>query len=166
MKPSRRRRGLSILEAVVAAGIFVAAMAMLGQLLDVGMRQVDIDRMQTVALLRCESTMEEIAAGIRPLESAEQSTPTPIPDPEDPRWQTVIFSEPTEVEALLRVTVVVEFREDPESAADGEPSYREALTRLVPDRSLLQAAAASAPGGEGSITVREMLGLGVPGGSP
>lgn len=157
----RRPSGFSLLEAIVAVGIFIGSMALIGQLLDVGLRMVDVDKYETQALLRAESTMEEIVAGIRPINL--EGTREPIIDLDDPRWRTHILIEPTEVESLLRVTVVTEFLADPAATTEEEATHRQSLTRLVADWSLL--AVPATPGGPaGTITVPQMLGIGASGG--
>jgi type II secretory pathway pseudopilin PulG len=132
MRRVHRRAGFSLLEAMIAVGIFVASMAFIGQLLDVGIRLADQGKERTQALLRCESMMEEIVAGIRPI--AMDSSATEKDDPVDRRWKSVVSAEETKVSGLLRVTVTVKFFEDPESMGDEEPRVVESLTRLVVDR--------------------------------
>lgn len=149
------RPGLSLLEAIVSTAIFVAAMAVIGQLLDDGLRQVEFNERATMGLLRCESKMEEVVAGIQGLNDSAAATPTSYPD--DPHWKWSLLVEPTEVEGLLRVSVIVDYFEQWD-AVDEEPNYEESLTRLVPDPSF---AAASVPpeAPTGTITIPEMLEL-------
>ena len=107
----RERKGLSLLEAIIAIGIFIGAMAMIGQLLNSGLRMIDIGERDTMALLRCESKMEEIVAGIVPINA--EMPKEPIPDREDPRWRSRVIVEPTSVEGLVKVTVTVGYRRRP-----------------------------------------------------
>jgi hypothetical protein len=101
--------------------------------------------------------MEEIVAGIVPLD--ESLPKEPIEDEEDPHWRWRVVTEPTNVEGLLRVVVVVTYFEDLEQTEEENPTVRESLTRLVVDPSLRQGPAGPTEKLEGRITVEEMLGL-------
>lgn len=160
----RRRAGLSLLEAIVAVGIFVGSMALIGQLLDTGLRTVDMGTRETIGLLRCESRMEEIVAGIVPIDTGTAAAGTP--DLDDPHWRTTVLAEPTPVEGLLRVTVVVDYLDNPESAEAEESQYSQSLTRLVVDPSLLSATQLPTERATGTITIPQMLGLPSGGGMP
>ena len=162
------RGGLSILEAIVATAIFVGALAILGQLLDLGLLATDINRMNTLALLRCESKIEEVVAGIE----APISTTTPTPYLDDPRWQWTMSVEPTEVAGLLRLTVRVEYLENALQTQTGEaveeepdePDFSFQLTRLFINRWPGESSGRRRSGRRGrgrarTITIREMLGL-------
>lgn len=160
MRRVHRHAGFSLLEAIIAVGIFVASMAFIGQLLDVGIRLSDQGKERTQALLRCESMMEEIVAGIKPI--AMDSSATEKDDPVDRRWKSVVSAEETKVSGLLRVTVTVKFFEDPESMGDEEPRVVESLTRLVVDRT----PPATIPVKEGagaSVTLPTLMGIDSPG---
>jgi hypothetical protein len=149
-----------LLEAIIAVGIFVASMAFIGQLLDVGIRLADQGKERTQALLRCESMMEEIVAGIRPI--AVDAPAAEKDDPIDRRWKTTVSAEETNVSGLRRVTVTAKFFEDPESMGDEEPRVSESLTRLVVDRT----PPALSPIKEGagtSVTLPTLMGIDSPG---
>ncbi len=148
--------GFSLLEAIIAVGIFVASMAFIGQLLDVGIRLADQGKERTQALLRCESTMEEIVAGIRPI--AVDASTAEKDDPVDRRWKTTVSAEETNVAGLLRVTVTVKFFEDPESTGDEEPKVLESLARLVVDRTP-PAASLIKDGAGASVTLPTLMGI-------
>ncbi|MBY0586657.1 hypothetical protein K2X85_05740 [bacterium] len=155
----RRRapsRGFSLLEAIIAVGIFVASMAFIGQLMDVGLRLTDLGKEQTQAVLRCESTMEEIVAGIRPIK-AELLTGAKD-DPADPRWKLAVEREETNVRGLWRITVRVAFHENKEASADEEPKLTESLTRLVVDRTP-SVQPEGRRGQETSVTLPSLMGL-------
>jgi Tfp pilus assembly protein PilV len=161
MKKNGSRRGFSLLEAIIAVGIFVASMAFIGQLMDVGLRLTDLGRERTQALLRCESTMEEIVAGIRRLENTSQAMAKE--DPADPRWKVTVSREETTVSGLSRVTVRVDFHEDREASADDEPKFSEMLTRLVVERDAVTRPAGRAA--ETTVTLPTLMGLDARGGS-
>jgi type II secretory pathway pseudopilin PulG len=153
--------GFSLLEAIIAVGIFVASMAFIGQLLDVGIRLADQGKERTQALLRCESTLEEMVAGIRPIDpetkTGEQS------DPLDRRWRTQVDCEETKVRGLWRVTVTCRFFEDPDASADDEPRLVESLTRLLVDRRAAPTATGR-PLPTTEVTLPTLMGIGNPSG--
>jgi len=161
----RSRRGLSLLEAIIAIGIFIGAMAMIGQLLDAGLRMIDLGERETIALLRCESKMEEIVAGIVPINA--DMPKEPVPDREDPHWRTAVVVEPSSVEGLVKVTVTVSYQENIGAAATAEEEnpYQQSLTRLVVDRSSLKLATVPTSRADGVITIPQMLGLPAAGGA-
>ena len=150
-----KRRGLSLLEAILATGIFIASMALIGELLQLGLLATRSNRETTIALLRCESKMEELVAGIESLELVDEA----IPFPEDPNWQWMVEVEPTEVEGLLWVSVVVERLDE-----NDEPDLEQRLTRLMTDPSLrdLLVARSEQEGERVPVTIRRLLGLGAP----
>lgn len=162
---NQSRRGLSLLEAIIAIGIFIGAMAMIGQLLDAGLRMIDLGERETIALLRCESKMEEIVAGIIPINA--DMPKEPIPDRDDPHWQTAIVVEPSSVEGLVKVNVTVSYRENIGAAAttEEENPFQQSLTRLVVDRSSLKLTTSPATRADGIITIPQMLGLPPAGGA-
>lgn len=124
------RHGLSLFEVVISLAIFMASAAAIGQLVSSGVRGAIRARLETDAILRCESTMAEVVAGILPLQSAQE---TPFAD--DPNWVYSVSVTATPQSYLYAVAV---------SAAHtaggnlGTISYT--LSRLVRD----PAAAASA----------------------
>lgn len=160
-----KRRGLSLLEAIIAIGIFVGAMAMIGQLLDAGLRMIDIGERETIALLRCESKMEEIVAGI--VRISTEMPKEPVPDRDDPHWLTAVMVEPSSVEGLVKVTVTVTYQENIGATAttEEESPFQQSLTRMVVDRSSLKLATSPASRADGVITIPQMLGLPPAGGS-
>ena len=156
MKPTPLRRGLSLLEVILGSAIFVAAMAVIGVLLDNGMLMLGQHERNTIGLLRCESKMEEVVAGIQSVGEALPAQPTPYED--DPRWRWTVVVEPTPVAGLLRAVVVVDYFEDP-AAVGEDPDYRETLTRLIVDPAMLETRSEESAEVEGTITIPEMLGL-------
>lgn len=67
----RRRAGFSLLEVILALAILAGAIATLGELSRLGLRNAQYAREVTEAQLLCESKMAEIAAGLTPAESQE-----------------------------------------------------------------------------------------------
>lgn len=104
---SRLRRGFSLLEVILALMILGMALASLGELARLGLRNgvVACDRNQ--AALLCESRMAEIlAAGTIPdaVEGEELDNPT---DPTGPTWLCSVTVESTDQDSLMAVRVTV-----------------------------------------------------------
>lgn len=62
------RRGLTLYEVILAVAIFLPALAALGQGISTGLRAGVQARLQTQAVLRCDSILSEVVAGVRPLQ--------------------------------------------------------------------------------------------------
>lgn len=75
------RRGLTLLEVVLALAIFMMAMAAIHRLMTTGARASSNASLQTESLLRCESLLAEIVAG---RVASETTTETVFVD--DPAW--------------------------------------------------------------------------------
>lgn len=75
------RRGLTLFEVLISLAIFVVSMAALSQLISTGVQAAARARLQTQAVLRCESKLAEVLAGVEPMETL---SPTPFED--DPSW--------------------------------------------------------------------------------
>lgn len=114
------RRGLSLLEIVIATVILAASLAILGQLIDQGRLASTRAANELTALSRCQSVMDaavvEVVSGIA------------VPDVllEDDQWTSEVTVEPTENETLTRVIVVTRKLE-----SDGRRTARVELARLV-----------------------------------
>lgn len=65
------RDGFSLLEVIVALGILFGAISVLGELARSGTRSARSARDLTQAQLLCESKLDEVTAGLVPLESAQ-----------------------------------------------------------------------------------------------
>lgn len=143
------RDGFSLLEAIIAAGLFVAAVSMLGQLLRVGLLSVQSVKDQTVAQLRCQSKLDELSAGLEPL----AGTPEPVPFADAPHWRYRIELSETPISGLVSVTVTVEHFPQDEETSDVEYRLSRWL-RLRPER-----VPAPVEGPTTSVTIAELLGL-------
>ncbi|HTI49343.1 MAG TPA: hypothetical protein VL475_00275 [Planctomycetaceae bacterium] len=108
---------------MIALTIFVVSIAAIGQLVSSGVRGAVRSRLQTQAVLRCESKMAEVVAGI----SALQST-SAVPFPDDASWTSSVSIQPGPHQDLYLVSVTVT---RPSSGQLSEHSY--SLTRLVRD---------------------------------
>ena len=129
-QPSHRRAGVSLLEVVLALGIFVAGLAALSQLHATGTDAAVQARLKTHAILRCESKLNEVSAGVEPLQAANA-----LPFEDDSSWNWSLTSEPGPHADLLQITVTV--------ARNGQSSFDSAsfsLSRLIRDPLVFQQA--------------------------
>ncbi|HPM83682.1 MAG TPA: prepilin-type N-terminal cleavage/methylation domain-containing protein [Candidatus Anammoximicrobium sp.] len=97
------RRGLSLLEVILAVAILGGCLAVTGELVRMGVRHAEEARELTRAQLLCESKMEEIAAGVTGLESASM-----VPFETDPEWTYTVEVSPLDQQLLTLVRVTVQ----------------------------------------------------------
>ena len=100
-----RRRGITLFEVLISLMIFAAAMAVLAQLAGNGVRAALQSQLQTQAVLRCQSKLAEVAAGIQPLAPV-----TDAPFPDDPRWTWNLRITESKEPGLLILEVSVSYR--------------------------------------------------------
>lgn len=132
----RRPRGVTLYEVLLALAIFLPAMVVLGECLSQGSRAALRSQLQTEAIIRCESVLAELIAGVRPLQAA---TGLPFEDGA-PGWTWSAEILPGPHPDLLLVEVTVEHL----NMAD-EINASWSINRLVRDPQLfLDAAAQSA----------------------
>ena len=96
------RIGISLLEVVLALAIFAGAMVAVGRIIDLGRQAAG--RAQTVseAVMRSETVMSEVVAGVTPMQSVSGST---FPDDSNWEWDLgVVDSGQTD---LMQITVTV-----------------------------------------------------------
>ena len=117
------RRGLSLLEVVLAIAILGSALAVIGNLVYLGSRSASNARLYSEAQILCDSKMAEIAAGVLPAESTSGSSIEEAPD-----WVYAVEVFAAEHVGLLTVRVTVQ--QAPSVTADPTPFT---LTRLIPD---------------------------------
>ncbi|HID21406.1 MAG TPA: hypothetical protein EYP14_03285 [Planctomycetaceae bacterium] len=129
------RSGLTLLEVVLALGIFLGSMAVLSQLISTGVRAAVQARWQTQAILRCASKMEEIVAGMEPLQDVSESG---FEDDEDGAWRWSLTVVPGREENLYELTVTV-WRIGNGGDESNQVSY--ALTRYYFDRAAVSSEA-------------------------
>jgi hypothetical protein len=115
--------GFSLFEVVIALAIFVGSIAAIGQLVSSGVWGAVRSRLHTQAVLRCESKMAEVVAGITSLQSTGD-----LPFPDDASWTSSVSIQPGPHPDLYLVTVAVNH---PASGQLSAFSY--SLTRLVRD---------------------------------
>lgn len=131
---SRRRAGFSLLEVMLATGILLGCLVVLGELAAVGRRHARDAEQLTEAQLLARSRLNEILAGAAPLESQPAGEAAELPG-----WSCKVAVEPLGRFGLSSVTVTV--ARVPAGALDTptESSGKSfSLTRWVhsPDRSL------------------------------
>lgn len=99
---SAGRRGLTLLEVVLAIAILAVCGAALGELTRLGMDNARLARQTTMAQIYCEGKFAELKAGVASIASVNA---TPLP--EDPEWTYQIDVQPVDVQGVLSVTVTV-----------------------------------------------------------
>lgn len=102
-----KRAGLSLLEVLISVAIFLGAMTAIIFALNSGQRSEIAARLQSEAVLRCETVMGEIVSGVSEATSSDGNRFT---DDEEGRWQWSAQVTDAGVTGLLQVTVVVEHR--------------------------------------------------------
>jgi type II secretion system protein I len=127
MRRSRGRRGLTLLEIILALAILAGAVAVLSQLSRGGLENARVARDLTRAELLCESKLAEVAAGLVTLESQEGIFESDV-DPQASDWIYTIEVGPAAQTGLVEVRVTVS--KDP--AVDRDP-VEFTLTRWMAD---------------------------------
>jgi prepilin-type N-terminal cleavage/methylation domain-containing protein len=117
------RRGFSLLEVILSLAILSASLAVLGQLIQIGMTHARQAEDMTQAVILCESIMAEIVCGAR-TPTAEFASPCD----DDPNFLYSITADAGDQVGLLNVHVIVE--RDPSSTV--QPVSCE-LVRLMAD---------------------------------
>jgi type II secretion system protein I len=123
---THRRRGLSLLEVLVALAIFLLAVVAIGRLIILGGENALEVQMQSEAALICQSQMNKVTAGVVPLSSQAE-----VPLDEDPAWLWSLDAEQGTVPGLWTVTVRV-LRQRP----DGTTGEYSSLSAMLLDPSL------------------------------
>jgi Tfp pilus assembly protein PilV len=122
---ARDRRGLSLFEVVISLTIFACSMAAIGHLVSTGVRGAVRSRLESQAIMRSESKMAEVAAGIIPL----QNTNGTFPDDAAWNWSTAVSAGQYPDLYVVEVTAT-----HPSTTTVGKMSY--SLRRLVRDPQL------------------------------
>lgn len=102
----RRRRGFSLLEVVLALAILVGAIAVLGELVRLGLDNAAAARDLTQAQLLCETKLAEITAGIVDPQSIQGAAFSPEIDPER-EWVYSVTLSSLDLQGLIAATVTV-----------------------------------------------------------
>lgn len=98
----RQRRGLSLLEVILAIAILGGALATIGELVRIGARNAAIARDLTTAQIYCETKMSEVAAG-----AVDLSLSGSEPLDEAGEWLCAIETAALDQQQLIAVTVTV-----------------------------------------------------------
>jgi Tfp pilus assembly protein PilV len=136
--PSRRRRGLSLLEVLISVAIFLGSLTAIMQVLNTGRRSELSSRLQSEAVLRCEAKMSEFVAGVEQAVSS-QNAPFLEDDDTDWRWSAEVVESGTP--GLLMITVVVEH-----TTGGDDPNASFSLVRFMRDPQLFVDAALAESG--------------------
>jgi prepilin-type N-terminal cleavage/methylation domain-containing protein len=123
--PGRGRRGLTLLEVLVALGIFLMAFATISRLITISAdRAQDVQQLAQASQL-CQAKLAEVAAGVVPL-----SGQTGVPFDEDPKFLWSLDAAQAQIAGLWKVTVKVTLER-----SDGS-RIETALDRMLLDPSL------------------------------
>ncbi len=117
------RRGLTLLEVVLAVAILGFSLAAISQLMWIGYRSAADARARTELILLCDTKMAELAAGVLPLASTSGQT---IPDAPD--WLYLVDVQNSDQIGLLSVTVTV--MQSPQTSAN---PITMSIVRFMPD---------------------------------
>ena len=116
-----QRRGLSLLEVIIAIAILGGAMAVILELVNLGMRSAQNAQLRGQANLHCDTKMAEISAGALELKN---HPPTPIAEDND--WLFFASVDESNILGLLVITMNVQ-------QADVEDPVSVQIVRYVPD---------------------------------
>jgi general secretion pathway protein I len=123
-RPSARR-GMSLLEVFVALAIFIAALAVITQIISTGSRASGRAQFQSEATLRAESTMAEAIAGIIPMQNDKRAFD------DDLQWQWSLAVETGPHADTLLLTVTTEHND-----SNGKVNGGAHLKRIIRDPQL------------------------------
>jgi general secretion pathway protein I len=101
----RSRSGLTLLEIVLSLAIFFGAIAALSQLATNGTRATVTARLKTQATIRCQTKLNEVLAGVEPMQSRSD---TAFPD--DSRWTWSQVVTPSDHRELVQIDLTVSHR--------------------------------------------------------
>jgi prepilin-type N-terminal cleavage/methylation domain-containing protein len=148
------RRGVSLLEVLVALAIFLMALIGIGHLLSFGSdRALDVQH-QAIAIKRCQSQLAQVACGAIPLNSQGET-----PFDEDPDWHWSMDAQQGNITGLWTVTIHVT-RPGPSGS-----KIDISLTQMVLDPSLRGSAVSAAPSSSSGTSGSGTGGTGASGGT-
>ncbi|MEO1982141.1 MAG: hypothetical protein ABGZ24_16605, partial [Fuerstiella sp.] len=73
------RRGISLMEVILATALLMGSVVVLSRLIGMGRTQANKAEFASEAQRLCENTMHEIMLGLRPMEPIEEAPLQPIP---------------------------------------------------------------------------------------
>ncbi len=111
----RNRGGFTLLEVILSLAILTSAIAVLGELARIGIRNADYTHKLTMAQMLCETKMAEITSEITlpdpvvgaSFEAESSGQSATMFDPDDPTWLYSIESDLIDTDGLLQITVTV-----------------------------------------------------------
>ena len=130
-RPAPHRSGLTIIEVIVATAIFLGALGVIIQIMNLGDSARVSASLDAEAALRCESVMGEIVSGVRTMTPVSQE-----PFDDSDRWKATVLVEDGGGESLMKITVITEHAE-----GDALPNSRFQLIRYMRDPQLFLDAA-------------------------
>lgn len=119
----QRRRGLSLLEVIVAIAILGGALVVISNLIYIGSKAASNVRWTSEAQILCDTKMAELSAGVIPLQSNGLTLIQ-----ESPIWAYSVDIGSTNVNGLLSATVTVQ-----QADATGGTPMQFTLMRWLPD---------------------------------
>jgi len=117
------RRGFTLFEILLSLGLFLGALAVLSQMWYGGVRASVQSRLRTQAIFRCESKLNEVIAGVVPLQSTSDA-----PFEDDSTWTWNLQVQPGPHADLLFAVVNVRH-----PGQGGLSSSSHQLSRLIRD---------------------------------
>lgn len=105
IRSQRCRSGLTLLEIVLSLALFCGALAALSQLAWNGSRATVQARLKTQATIRCETKLNEVLAGVEPMQARSN---TPFPDDSHWTWSQVVT--PSSHPELVQLDLTVSHR--------------------------------------------------------
>ncbi|MFK7777319.1 MAG: prepilin-type N-terminal cleavage/methylation domain-containing protein [Gimesia sp.] len=132
IKSIGNRSGLTLLEVLISLSIFLGALAAISQLISTGSRAALQAQMRTQAIIKCQSKLAEVLAGVQPMESVSLATF----DEDNDNWKWSLNVEPGDYENVLKLMVTVQYTGESETIFS---SYQ--LMRQVRDPAMLLDAA-------------------------
>jgi hypothetical protein len=116
-----------LFEVVIALTVFACSMAAIGHLISTGVRGAIRSRLESQAVMRCESKIAEVVAGITPLQNVGA---TAYPDDQTWHWSLAVSASSQHLSLyLVEVTAT-----HPSTSTAGNISFT--LRRLVRDPQL------------------------------
>lgn len=129
------RRAMTLLEVLLALGIFLISMTAIQTLISFGTRAFTEAQLESEATLRAETALNEVLAGVQPLQT---TAGTPFEDDPNWQWSLQVLDGPHTDLVLLEVSA---FRQEP---GQEQPQGTITLRRLTRDPQLfIDAALAS-----------------------
>ncbi len=122
-KSQRTRRGLSLLEIILAVAILGGSLVVIGNMYFLGARSAMRARLRSDANILCDAKMAELAAGYIPLSSSGGQ-----PIPENPEWMYSVDIQPSIQRGLLTATVTVQ-----QSDSAAATPITLSIVRFLPD---------------------------------